>query len=788
MTTPPTQYISADNIKTAEALLKEHGSRAAVIAGGTDLLGTLKDAVHVEPPQMLIGLKLVTDLSYIAAEPAGVRIGALTTLAALVKDPVIRKTVPLLAQAAGSVASPQIRNVATIAGNLCQEPRCWYYRNPENGFDCLRKGGKWCDAIFAENRYHSIFGGMRVNASPCTTGCPIHNEIPAYMAKLRGGKVAEAVKILMDTNPLAAITGRVCAHACEESCNRCDFDESVSIRNVERYLGDYALAHAETFYPAPQTESGQSVAVVGSGPAGLVAAYFLRQQGHAVTVYERMPLAGGMLNYSIPAYRLPKAVVQAQVKALEGMGIHFELDTQVGASGISLQKLCERYQSVFLATGLWKGNSLRLEKEYLLDSGLEFLIGIQTGTARPVGKRVLVIGGGSVAVDVAISARRLGAEQVTMVCLESLEIMPALAEDIVQAHEEGITIMPSLGPQRVLEQGGKLSGMEFARCVSVFDEHGRFAPTFDIEAKTLIEADQVLVAIGQSADLAFAGSMVNTERGKIMVDKVSALTNIAGVFAGGDVTGGAATVVQAMAEGKKAASGIQAYLAATQLTGALPSSGTIPLVVNQTALAATSGAVSPQAPVTWRTIGGEDVQTLPFDEISGEAFRCANCGCVAVNSSDVATALVALDARIKTTQRTLAAEELFAAAENRSTVLAEDELIEEIWVPSPKSETYQCYLKFRTRNAIDFPIVGVAFRAERSDGRFHEVRLVLGAVAPILRRAYAVENFLEGKMLSEGLADEAAALAIADAQPLARNKAKVEIVRALVKRAIQSAG
>ncbi len=312
---------------------------------------------------MLIGLKPVTALRYVEATPAGVRIGALTTLSEIAKHPAIRQTYPLLAEAAASVASPQIRNVATIAGNLCQEPRCWYYRNPDNTFDCLRKGGRWCDALFAENRYHSIFGGMCVSAAPCVAGCPIHNDIPAYMAELRAGKLEAAVAILLRTNPLAAIMGRACAHYCEEECNRFDYDEPVSIRDVERYLGDYALAHAVEFYPAPPHETGKPVAVVGAGPAGLTAAYFLRQQGHAVTVYDRMPEAGGMLTYSIPAYRLPKSVVQEQVKALEGMGIRFELGANVGDDGLTLDDLRARYASVFLATGLWHGKKLRTGAE-----------------------------------------------------------------------------------------------------------------------------------------------------------------------------------------------------------------------------------------------------------------------------------------------------------------------------------------------------------------------------------------------------------------------------------------
>ena len=785
MTQQPIKYISADNLQMAESLLKEHKGRSAVVAGGTDQMGLLKDAVHSDPPQVLIGLKPVKDFSYIKTEADGVRIGALSTLNDIAKDPTIQKTYPLLAQAAASVASPQIRNVATIAGNLCQEPRCWYYRNPDNNFDCLRKGGKWCDALFAENRYHSIFGGMCVSAAPCNTGCPIHNDIPAYMAKIREGKIDEAVEILLRTNPLAAITGRICSHYCEEACNRFDYDEPVSIRNVERYLGDYALEHCAAFYPAPKVESGKKVAIVGSGPAGLTTAYFLRKQGHAVTVFEQMPVAGGMLKYSIPEYRLPKAVVQAQVDALKGMGILFELGQGIGMNGLTLEDLKKKYQGVFLATGLWNGKKLRLEKSELLDSGLEFLIDVQTGKSKPLGKRILVIGGGSVAVDVALTAHRLGAKQVTMACLETLETMPAIPEDIVQAQQEGITILPSWGPQQVLDREGKLAGMEFVRCTSVFDKEGRFAPAFDVDQKTTVEVDQVLVAIGQSADISYVGSSLKTERGMVFTEKGSTATSMDGIFAGGDVTGRSATVVHGMASGKEAAMAIDAYLAGTEVAPRPTPTGLVPLVINKAALATSERVITPEVEIAKRDLLTEDFKSLTKEAVDAEALRCANCGCVAVNCSDVATALIALDAQVFTTQRTLAVEQLFAAGENSTTVLADDELIKEIWIPTPSPESRQSYLKFRIRNSIDFPIVSVAFKSTMRDGRFHDSRVVLGAVSPIPVRARLVEDLLEGNAPGEILANEAANLAVSNAQPLARNKAQVEVLKALINKTIR---
>ncbi len=787
MTLQPFDYLPADSLQAAETLLKEHGEKAAVIAGGTDLLGTLKDAVHDTRPELLIGLKPLASLRYVRADEHGVRIGSLTTLADIARHPVIRQTYPLLAEAARSVASPQIRNVATIAGNLCQEPRCWYYRNPENGFDCLRKGGKRCDALFAENRFHSIFGAMCVSAAPCVNGCPIHNDVPAYMAKIRAGELHEAAAILLRTNPLSAVTGRVCPHTCESDCNRHGYDEPVSIRNVERFLGDYALAHPGDFYCPPAAESGKRVGVVGAGPAGLTAAYFLRQAGHEVTVLDQMPEAGGMLTYSIPAYRMPKDVMAAQVRALEGMGIHFELGAALGGDGASLNDLRKRFEALFLATGLWNGKSLRLEKSELLDSGLKFLIGVQVGgSAKPkVGKRVLVIGGGSVAVDVALTARRLGATEVTMACLESLETMPAIPEDVEQALEEGISILASWGPHRVLEQNGRLTGMELVRCTAVFDKDGRFAPTFDATVKMEAAADQILVAIGQAADLAYATSSLSTERGLLAADKMTGATAMPGVFAGGDVTGSSATVVQAMASGHRVAASINAYFAGMQPEPARASHA--PLAINEAALSVSQRTHAPRRPVDQRTLLAEDYGALSPDVMEREATRCANCGCVAVSASDLAPALIALRATVKTTRRRLPAESLFTAAESKTTVLEPGELIEEIEVPAPPPGTCQTYHKFRIRNAIDFPIVGLAFCAEMREGRFHEARVVLGAVAPVPLVVPKVEALLEGQSPSEALALEAASLAVADAQPLARNRHKVEVVKALVSKAILNA-
>ncbi len=505
MTLPPFAHVTVGSLEEAAVALG--GEKARVIAGGTDLLGTLKDRVHPEHPRLLIDIKQCFGASHVTQDETSVRIGALTTLSEVADHELVNAKIPLLAQAARAVGSPQIRNMATVGGNICQEPRCWYYRAPDNAFHCLRKGGTKCGALLGDNRYHSIFGAVRLSAPPCGGSCPAHIDIPAYLELIREGDWRAAARLVLERNPMPAVTGRVCPHFCEMSCNRCELDGAVSTRAIERHLGDQVLEDMSTFFKSPQVLTDKRVAVVGSGPAGLAAAYYLRRAGHGVTVFDAMREAGGMLTYSIPAYRLPKAVVQRQIEALGQMGIEFVLGTSIEKD--SLAGLNSDFDSTFLATGAWHDKSLRIEGSELLKSGLEFLTGLRTDR-RPPGEQVLVIGGGGVAIDVAMSALRLGAKRVTMACLESRETMPAVPEEIAQALEEGVGLLPSWGPQRVLTTQGKVSGMELVRCTSVFDAGGRFNPSFDVDTTMTVDADCVLLAIGQVPDLRFADGLLET--------------------------------------------------------------------------------------------------------------------------------------------------------------------------------------------------------------------------------------------------------------------------------------
>ena len=748
----------------AAAILRQKAGRARPIAGGTDLLGILKDEVRRDRPEVLVNLRTIPGADAIAEDQSGLRVGALATLRDVEASPIIRSRYPLLAQAAASVATPQIRNVATIGGNICQEPRCWYYRYPDDTFHCLRKGGELCSALTGENQYHSIFGSARVGSTPCAVACPAGTDVPLHLSLLRSGDVDEAARALLSVNPIPAVTGRVCPHSCQMHCNREGFDEPVSIQAVERALGDYVLDHYEALLPRPAGSSGRRVAVVGSGPAGLAAAYHLALAGHEVSVFERGDEPGGMLASALPLYRLPREVLRRSVRVIERLGVSFSLGVDVGRD-ITFAKLRGDHDAVFLATGAWEravhrpgGRRVRHRR---------FGVPVEGGPGRTgsAGEKVLVVGGGNVAVDVAITALRLGAKDVTVVCLECWEEMPALEHEVEQAKEEGVNFLPSWGPARILTSDGRVQGLELRRCTSVFDGECRFSPTFDDSMRMTIEADRVFLAVGQRAELDYLSASSDgpkLQRGLIAVDASSQLTSVDGVSAGGDAVTGPSTVVEALAAGRRAAQALDRSLRVNE-TEVGSSSGGRPaalLEFDPSCLVHSEGLRAPRRAPMDRTIDQEDVVSVDLANALAEVARCFNCGCMAVTPSDLAPALLALDATVVTTKRNIRAQDFFAARQAQSTVLDSDELVTEIRVSASSSGGVQAYTKFRVRQSIDFPIVGVTTWMSLDGPTVKDVRIALGALAPVPLRAWNAEDLIRGKEMTEDLAASASALAL----------------------------
>ena len=407
-------------------------------------------------------------------------------------------------------------------------------------------------------------GAEKQDTSPCMVECPAHNNVQGYVSLASKGKFREAIQLIKQTSPFPSVCGRACPHPCEVGCNRDQIDAPVAIRAIERLVADKDRTSKNPYVPAIKEARDEKVAIIGSGPAGLTAAYFLAREGYRVTVFEKLPVAGGMMAVGIPEYRLPKDVLSAEIKMIQDMGVEIQTGVTFG-SDITLESLKrDGYQAVFLATGLHQNGRLNIENEDMDGAlkGIDFLRDVSLGNSVSVGKRVMVVGGGNVAVDVAMTSLRQGAQEVTLVCLEERDEMPAWEHEIEAALEEGVEIVNCFGPNRFLQKAGGFSGIEFKRCTCVFDEDGTFNPQYDVTDLTELGTDTVVIAIGQVADLSFAKKqgIPITPAGGLEADPVTLETPIKGVFAGGDVYHGPASIAEAIGSGRQAAISIDRYI------------------------------------------------------------------------------------------------------------------------------------------------------------------------------------------------------------------------------------
>jgi len=399
--------------------------------------------------------------------------------------------------------------------------------------------------------------------APCQHACPLGINIPGYVACVKEGDYLTALQIIREDNPLPSVCGRVCHRPCESKCRRGDMDEPVAIDALKRFVADYARQNKIALPVVMDRKRDESVAVVGSGPAGLTCAYYLARLGYSVTIFEALPVAGGMLAVGIPPYRLPREALEYDINQIKAMGVKIELNKAVGKE-IGWEELREKFNAVFLGIGAWRSAPLGIPGESLsgVVSALDFLRDFNLGIPVEVPRKAVVVGGGNAAMDAARTLLRLGAEEVNVVYRRTKSEMPAIPEEIEDAEKEGVNFHFLMAPLEVIGENGKVKGIRLQRMkLGEFDRSGRRRPVPIEGAEALWECDLVVSAVGQVPEVENLGKMLSVDhRGNILVDPYSLSTSIPGVFAGGDAIGKEATVVNAMALGKRAAFNIHQYL------------------------------------------------------------------------------------------------------------------------------------------------------------------------------------------------------------------------------------
>lgn len=414
---------------------------------------------------------------------------------------------------------------------------------------------------YRENRQNVCEEGT----SPCKTACPAHIAVQGYIKLASQGKYMEALELIKKENPFPAVCGRICPHGCESECTRGEIDEPIAIDEIKKFIADQELDSDKRFIPERRHEYGKKIGIVGAGPAGLSCAYYLAIDGYKVTVFEKEDKLGGMLTLGIPSFRLEKDIVEAEIDILKEMGVEFKTGVEVGKD-ITLDDLRkDGYEGFYLAIGAQGGRKLGIEGEDAdgVITGVEFLRNVNLGKDVKLPRRAIVIGGGNVAIDVARTASRTGATDVKMFCLESREEMPALKEEIEETLEEGIAIENGWGPKRIVIENGKVTGVEFKKCTSVFNSDGRFAPEYDENDTMIVETDVVLLSIGQSIEWGnlLDGSKVELNRNNTAkADGLTYQTAEKDVFVGGDAFTGPKFAINAIAAGKEAAISLHRFV------------------------------------------------------------------------------------------------------------------------------------------------------------------------------------------------------------------------------------
>jgi len=510
---------------------------------------------------------------------------------------------------------------------------------------------------------------------PCTQACPVHTQAGRYVSLIGEGKYAEAYRYARASNPFASICGRVCGHPCESACRRGKLDAPIAIRALKRFVteryGPESRNPIDVLGAKPNVKLVEKVAIIGSGPAGMSAAHDLALLGYRVTIFEASVVPGGMMRLGIPEYHLPREVLEAQIREILDLGPELKLNKRLGRDFTLEDLRLQGYKAVVMAFGLHRSCELSLPGNDLhgVVKAIDFLRNVNLGYRFEVGNRVVVIGGGNVAIDVARSAMRqqqaklvadmanpdvpneltsreldvairesmevsrlalrMAARDVQLVCLESRAEMPASEEEIESGLIEGMKLRPSLGPMTFVGKDGKLSGIEVVQCISVFDENKRFNPRFLPGTEFVIPCDMVIVAIQQASDLSFLkpeDGIETTPQGTLKVDPDTLMTTAPGIFAAGDLAFGPRFIINAVADGKKVALQIDKFLRGSQWK---PKERFVQITVLDHTITAHydeySRLAMPTLPVEQR-IGAAEVECgYSEEQARREASRCLRC-------------------------------------------------------------------------------------------------------------------------------------------------------------------
>ena len=396
--------------------------------------------------------------------------------------------------------------------------------------------------------------------SPCKTACPAHLAVQGYIEMAAEGRYLDALKLIKQDNPLPAVCGMICNRRCEDRCTRGTVDQPVAIDEIKKFIALQELNSDQRYIPECCNELGNQwgdeykIAVIGSGPAGLSAAYYLRAKGYPVTVFERNDEPGGMLRYGIPAFRMQRDVIDAEIDIIKEMGAEFKFGVNIG-SDVTLDELRNQgYKAFYMAIGMQGGRKVGIPNEEYSMSGVDFLRKANSDHGKILSGKTVVIGGGNVAIDVARTAVRAGSDRVEMFCLEGPSEMPAATDEIIEARDEGIEICNCWGPKEILVEDGKVTGIVFKQCIEVFDKDHRFNPLYDESSLKTVECDNVLMSVGQApvwGDLLKGSNVEIRGNGTAVADPVTLQTAEPDIFIGGDINHGAKFAIDAIADGRE---------------------------------------------------------------------------------------------------------------------------------------------------------------------------------------------------------------------------------------------